>query len=428
MTRVLVVDDEESHRESLARILTRAGHEVVTASDGDLAVAAMEQGSFDLVLTDLVMPRTDGMAVLRAAKARNERIAVVLMTAYGTVEHAVRAMQDGADDFITKPARRAEVLTAVERATERQRLLGENRALPDALSLSQAPTASTALPTGFARVVGQSPRWTSMMATLRHVAPLPVSVWLQGPPGCGKSVLAKAIHENSPFAPGPLALVDCSAMPDAALAKALAGENGLLRSPLGSVVIDRVTAMSIPVQRVVVDVLDQKQARPRLIALSTSDATSVRDDLRAHLAVVAVDVPALSARDGDVALLTSHFAAQAARKFGRAAPTLRDDVFDMMGTWDLSGDVRELERRVEAAVAMARSDVLSAADFPAEQPVAPGVMFRVGEQTLEQLERRVIDVTLHHTGYDKVLAAKLLGLSLRTLYRRTGAQADVDES
>src|SRR3954468_23978676 len=168
MARILVVDDEPSHRDSLRRIFERAGHEVLVSDDGERALDVLREQSVNIVLTDLVMPRMDGQALLRAAKTVQPEADVVLMTAYGTVENAVAAMREGAYDFITKPTKRGEVLACIDRILERQRLIGENKALKAELAQVHGPDG----------LVGPSPAMQSFTATLRTVAPSLATVLL----------------------------------------------------------------------------------------------------------------------------------------------------------------------------------------------------------------------------------------------------------
>src|SRR5687768_6198739 len=225
MARILVVDDEPSHRDSLRRIFERAGHEVVVADDGERALEVLRSTvrapdgtegpqRVDVVLTDLVMPRMDGQALLKAARTVQPDVDVIVMTAYGTVENAVAAMREGAYDFITKPTKRGEILSVIDRVLERQRLLVENRALKAELAQIQG---------GADGLLGSSAPMNALRTTLQQVAPSAATVLLLGESGTGKEVCARAIHQLSPRAQAPFVAVNCAALPETILEAELFG-------------------------------------------------------------------------------------------------------------------------------------------------------------------------------------------------------------
>ncbi|MBM4282274.1 MAG: sigma-54-dependent Fis family transcriptional regulator [Deltaproteobacteria bacterium] len=469
MARLLVVDDEPAHRDSLRRIFERAGHEVTLARDGDEALALLERVPVDVVLTDLVMPRTDGMAVLQATKQLRPQADVVLMTAYGNVENAVAAMRRGAADFLTKPTRRGELLTCVDRVLERQRLVSENRALRAELADLGAVEVGPGEVRGLARLVGASPALQVLKGTLAQVASTTAAVLFTGESGTGKELCARALHELSPRAAGPFVAVHCAALPDTLLEAELFGaEKGAFtgaderrigrfeRAHGGTLFLDEVGDIPPPMQVKLLRALQEGEVErlggqaPVKVDVRVVAATHVdlqervrqgrfREDLYYRLDVVSLRVPPLREREGDVALLASTFLTRHAARHGRRIEGVEPRALWALSSWSWPGNVRELSHAIERAVVLCpEGSALRFDDLPpVVRDASPGdvaaaeraLHFRVGQMTLPQMERAAIDATMAFVGGDKVQAAKLLGLSLRTLYRRLddkpgGAAAD----
>ncbi len=455
MKRVLVVDDEPSHRDSLRRILERAGHAVVVAADGDGALQLLrdDNAAIDVVLTDLVMPRLDGMALLRATKALSPHTDVIVMTAYGTVENAVFAMREGAYDFLVKPTKRGEVLACVERVLERQALLVENRALK--AELLEVKQGSDQI-----GMVGSSAAMLALAQTLQQVAPSNATVLLMGESGTGKELAARALHRLSPRRAGPLVTVNCAALPDSILESELFGTTrgaytGAVdragrfeRADGGTLFLDEIGDVPLAMQPKLLRALQEGEVERlgatqasrvdvRVVAATHVDLRErirqglFRADLFYRLDVITLQLPALRQREGDIAVLLAHFLREQSTRHDKSVTSVEQRALDALSSYGYPGNVRELENAVERAVVLAPADTLRFVDLPsAVQGGGDTVVdadpktltFRVG-QTLEQIERAAIDATLKHTAGDKTLAAKLLGVSLRTLYRRVGDKA-----
>jgi two-component system response regulator HydG len=445
--RILVVDDEPEHRDSLRRIFQRAGYAVETAEDGESALETLQNEPFQIVLTDLVMPRMDGMALLKAARATQPEADVILMTAYGTVENAVAAMREGAYDFITKPVRRGELLAAVERCLEKQALVVENRSLKAELAQARGPEG----------IVGNSPVMREMGATLRQVAPSNATLLLLGESGTGKELCARAVHTLSPRATGPFVAVNCAALPDTILEAELFGaEKGAFtgaterrlgrfeRAQGGTLLLDEVGDIPLGMQVKLLRVLQEGEIERlggaetvpvdvRVIAATHKDLRELvasgefREDLYYRLDVISLEVPPLREREGDVPVLAMHFLKRFSDKHNKQVVSIEQSALDAMVAWSYPGNVRELENAIERAVVLCPSDTLRFDDLPAQFREGSGtveraesgerIVFRVGAR-LDQLEHAAIDATLRYAQGDKKLAAKLLGVSLRTLYRR----------
>jgi two-component system, NtrC family, response regulator HydG len=445
--RLLVVDDEPEHRDSLRRIFQRAGYEVLVADDGAAALEILRREAVSVVLTDLVMPRLDGHALLSAARAVQPEADVILMTAYGTVEHAVAAMREGAYDFITKPVRRGEVLAAVERCLERQALVVENRSLKAELAAAR----------GHEGLIGASDAMRELVATLKQVASSSATVLLRGESGTGKELCARALHQLSPRASGPFVAVSCAALPDSILEAELFGaEKGAFtgaterrtgrfeRASGGTLLLDEVGDIPLGMQVKLLRVLQEGQVERlggsepvhvdvRLVAATHVDlkekvaAGQFREDLYYRLDVVSVELPPLREREGDVPMLALHFLKRFADKHNKPVVSIEQRALDALSSWPFPGNVRELENAMERALVLCPGDAVRCEDLPAairevdgraEQPEGRDrITFRVGV-TMAQLERAAIETTLRYAKGDKPLAARLLGVSLRTLYRR----------
>jgi len=438
---ILVVDDEPAHRDSLRRIFERAGHHVLVAEDGEQALKTLRTERVHVVLTDLVMPRMDGMTLLKATQTVQPESDVVVMTAYGTVENAVEAMRAGAYDFITKPVKRAEVLACVSRVLEKQALLVENQALKAELLVARGPDGLN----------GHSAAIRELMGTLKQVGPSSATVLLQGEPGTGKERCARALHQLSGVADGPFVAVNCAALPDHVLQAEVFGRGAaegegekvgrLEKADGGTLFLDEVGALEQAAQIKLLRFLqegvvertggDEVDAKVRLIVASPDDlkqhvdAGAFREDLYYRLNVIQVNVPPLRNRVEDIPVLAEQFLRRFAEHHNKEVTHLERPALDALCAFHFPGNVRELESALERAVVLTQDSSVHLTDLPADiqaaanapQAEAGRISFQVGTR-MDQLEAAAIDATMRHTGGDKTLTAKLLGISLRTLYRR----------
>jgi two-component system response regulator HydG len=466
MARILVVDDEAAHRDSLRRIFERAGHEVTVAKDGDEALVLLGRVPVDIILTDLVMPRVDGRTVLSTALKLRPEADVVLMTAYGNVENAVAAMRDGAKDFLTKPTRRGELLACVDRLLERQRLMAENRALRAELTrqgVSERPARNETR--GLDRLLGSSPAIQSLKQTLAQVATTSATALLIGESGTGKELCARALHELSPRRDGPFVAVNCAALPDSLLEAELFGaEKGAYtgsddrrlgrfeRANGGTLFLDEVSEIPLPMQVKLLRALQEGEIERlggsavvpidvRVVAATQVDlhervvAGSFREDLYYRLDVVSMRLPPLREREGDIGLLANAWLAIHSARHDRRVDGIEPRAQQALLSWSYPGNVRELSHAIERAVVLCpEGSALRFDDLPpvikqhagGEMTAQGTLTFRVGQMTLPQLERAAIDATMLFAQNDKVQAAKLLGVSLRTLYRRLDEKPGVE--
>ncbi len=439
---VLVVDDEASNLASLEKIFQREGMRVFTADSAKPALELVRRHRVQVVLTDLMMPGTSGAELLRALKEVSPDTEVVLMTAYGTVETAVQAMRDGAYDFVEKPLKRMTIVKSVRKAAERQSLVAENRSLRQELKLLTNR-----------EIVGQSPALRRVLDVATQAAPSSATVLILGESGTGKELIARYIHSKSGRANGPFVAVNCAAIPESILEAELFGhergaftgaiakrEGRFARARGGTLFLDEIGELSPAVQVKILRVLQEGEYEPvgghtvkadaRIVAATNRDLVSeveagrFREDLYYRLNVIAVTAPPLRARREDIPLLVDHFLGVYCTKNGRARLTIPSDVLRKLMDYSWPGNVRELENVVERAAVLCRAEVLSLSDLPdavaSATPRPPSELtFAIGTP-LSEVEQRMIRDTLSHTGGDKSLAAQLLGISTRTIYRKLG--------
>jgi len=439
---LLVADDDPGLRESLERTLSREGYRVVLAPDGQAALERLQGGGIDLIVTDLKMPGLTGLELLRAAKAIAPDIDVILLTAFGTVEEAVKAMKDGAYDFLTKPFRREQLLKLIDKALERRDLIEKNKVLQQRLDDLLRHGA----------IIGSSPAFRRMMMLVEQVASSSATVLIQGDSGTGKELVARAIHERSARASKPFVAVNCAALPETLLESELFGyERGAFTGAAGrkegrfemadggTLFLDEVADLSTVTQPKILRVLQEGEFERlggtrslrvdvRLVAASNQDLAQMvrdkrfREDLFYRLNVITVHVPPLRERREDIPMLAQHFLRLYAAKNNRRLDGLSDEALRRLEAYAWPGNVRELENVIERGVVLARGSQMDVADLPPEiagaTPLPEGVLtVRIGTP-LAEVEQRLLDETLRVTKGNKTLTARLLGIDVRTVSRK----------
>src|SRR2546422_9514273 len=445
---LLIADDDPGLRQSLERTLTREGYRVILASDGNAALERLQAGGVDLVLTDLKMPGLSGIELLRAVKAIASEVDVILLTAFGTVEEAVKAMKEGASDFLTKPFQRAQLLRVIRQALERRALIEQNRALQRRLDdlLRQG------------NIIGASPAFRRMMTLVDQVASSSATVLIQGESGTGKELVAQAIHERSPRRNGPFVAVNCAALPETLLESELFGyEKGAFTGAAGrkegrfelanagTLFLDEVGDLSLVTQPKILRVLQEGeferlggtrslQVDVRIVAATNQDVADMvkekrfREDLYYRLNVITIRVPPLRERHEDIRVLAQHYLRVYAAKNGRKLEGFTGEAIDRLQAYAWPGNVRELENLIERSVLLARKDRIDAEDLPEEvmgvkRPPRDAILELIGTP-LADIEQRLLDETLRITGGNKAQAAKLLGIDVRTVARKLERRGD----
>ncbi len=439
--RVLVVDDDQAVREALSRTLDKLGYEVALAADGQAGLDRLRQEDVHILLADLKMPKLSGQELLKAAKAIAPDVEVIVITGHGTVEDAVEAMKEGAYDFITKPFKRVQLEKTIKKAAEKQALVLQNRALQQRLDELQ----------GTDQIIGNSPAIRQTLELVNQVAPSAATVLIQGESGTGKELIANAIHHGSPRRDRPFIKVNCAALPETLLESELFGyERGAFTGAVarkagrfeladgGTLFMDEIGDLSPATQAKLLRVLQEGEFERlggtrtlkvdvRLVGATNADLVArvrekrFREDLFYRLNVITIQIPSLRDRREDIPLLAQHFLSRFAARNAKDITGFTDEALDLLQTYAWPGNVRELENVIERAVVLTRSTRISPADLPetlvGSEQVARHLVISIGTP-LEEVEDRLIDETLRYTKGDKTLAAKLLGIATRTIYRR----------
>jgi DNA-binding NtrC family response regulator len=440
--RVLVVDDEPAQLEVLRLILTGEGYDVVTAASGKGALATLRRQPFDVVLTDLKMPDSSGIALLEEIQRAQPGACVVLMTAHGTIDSAVEAMRKGAFDYLTKPLDRDVLLLALSRAVERTRLVSENRRLQEELR-SRFRVEN---------LVGEHGSMQEVFRVVHKVAPSSSTVLIYGESGTGKELVARAIHVTSDRHDRPFVAVNVGALPESILEAELFGYEkgaftgadarkiGLFEQASGSTLfLDEVGELKRDLQVKLLRVLQEREflrvggTEPvpvdvRVVAATNRDlerevqAGRFREDLFYRLNVIPITLPPLRERRTDVPSLVEHFLAKHGRP-GRAR-TIAPEALEALVAYGWPGNVRELESVVERTLLLSEGDVVRLEDLPAAVRMrtrpAGGIPVEIPDEglDLEALERTLIQRALDKAGGNVTRAARLLGLTRRTLQYR----------
>jgi len=436
---VLVVEDQESARESLVELLRGEGYEVHEAADGNAALALVDRLDLDVVLTDLSMPGADGIAVLRHIREFSPQTLVIIMTAHATVETAVEAIRLGAQDYLLKPLIFDEVLRKIQLLMAHRKLAWENQLLRRELDSHIAPVES----------LGRSQAMREVTKLLQKVAPTPTTVLITGESGAGKEVVARAIHTHSLAKDNVFLPVNCSAIPENLLESqlfghvkgsftgAIASQEGLFqRARGGTIFLDEIGEMPLGLQPKLLRVLEEKSVLPvgstnpikvnvRIVAASNRDLKSeveagrFRDDLYYRLNVFEIKLPPLRKRLEDLPGLVEHLIRRHNIEMKTTYKGVDSATMRILMTLPWKGNIRELDNVLERAMILGNGEWISPADLPGQQSKSDD---DGGEDNLtkavELYEKSHIERTLEKTAGDKIRAAELLGLSLSTLYRK----------
>ncbi len=441
---ILLVDDDESLRRVAEYQLTAAGHRVVAVGSGAEAITALREGTFDLLVTDILMPGMSGLELLDRVRASYPAIVPVVITAHGDVATAVRAMQTGAFDFLEKPFSKDRLLVAVEKARDYAALRDENRRL----------RALAAAPPAFASFVGASAVLRHFLDDLRLAADSDATVLLVGESGTGKELAARALHVASRRATRPFVVVNGAAIPESLIESELFGHRkGAFTGATedrrgkfetadgGTIFIDEVGELPLVAQSRLLRVLQEGEvdkvgaATPTRVDIRVVTATRVdlerrmhegtfREDLWFRLNVVPLRLPPLRERTGDVPLLLEHFLTRSAARHGRSLPRLEPEALDRLERHDWPGNIRELENLVERLIVLGRDGAVGVADLPGsvcgEGPRFGRARLEIPPDgiVLEDLERGLIEEALRRHGGNQSAAARFLGITRQTLIYR----------
>ena len=447
---ILVVDDQKRQRETLAQVLTQWGHEVRQAEDGQAALAMVMGEPVDLILTDLRMPGLSGVELLEKCRELRPDIGVIIMTAYGTIDGAVEAMQKGALDFLTKPIDLDQLAVVVQRILNMGRLLKENRALRRRLEETTA---------GF-RLLGSSEAMRELLGRAARVAETDATVLIRGESGTGKELLARSLHDLSPRAEGPFVTVNCAALPEMLLESELFGHikgsftgadrdrSGRVQQAAGGTMfLDEIGDVSPAVQVKLLRFLQEREYTPvgsnavlqadvRVVVATHRDleamveAETFREDLFYRMNVVNLALPPLRDRRDDIPELVAHFLERYAKRYQRPARVFSAEAMAHLMTHDFRGNVRELENIIEQTVVMTTGEVVHSEDLPpvlsrgrkSETGNMPTFDMVQGDlpRWLETMEKKIVMETLAVFSGNQSSAARHLGLTESGLRYKLG--------
>jgi len=441
--KVLIVDDDQSHRIMLRAVLKEEDYRVTEAADGIEAVKAVENEAFDIILLDIRMTKMDGIEALTEIRKISPLVPVLVMTAYASVKTAVEALKAGAFDYVTKPLDIEELKILIEKGLEQYHLRAENLALKERIGDRF----------DFSRIIGRSGKMQALLDTLAMVAPSDATVLIMGESGTGKEVAANAIHQNSTRVGQPFIKVSCAALPETLLESELFGhEKGAFTGALshregrfalahrGTIFLDEVGEMSPSVQTKLLRVLQEKEFEPlgsartikvdiRVIAATNKDLAievkegRFREDLYYRLNVVPVTIPPLRDRKEDIPPLADHFLAVYREKNRKPLKGISGKALDLLVRYDWPGNIRELENSIERAVIMAKGERITPADFPPQIQRLSGEGDRGDSaipygMSLAEMEKMLIVKTLAEMDGNRTRAAEILGINRRTLQNK----------
>ena len=440
---VLIVDDDSMMVRTLERALGSETVQTTSTTSGGEALSLARERSFDLVITDLMMPEVDGLAVTRGVHHIDPTVPVIVLTGHGSIDTAVEAMRAGAFDYLLKPVRLPELRMVADRALESREVVVENKALREQLAAYTAKDL----------IVGKTARMRELLTKMEQVAPSTATVLITGDTGTGKELVADTLHAMSPRASGPLVKVNCGALPESLIESELFGHvkgsfTGAIRDHAGrfeianggTIFLDEIGEMSPALQVRLLRVLQEGvfervggttsigvdvrvTAATNRNLLDRVKEGSFREDLYYRINVIHLGLPPLRERREDIVLLADCFVRRYAERNGKQIRGIGQEALDRLQAYNWPGNIRELENAVEHGVVMAKGDRVTVSDLPShlhdQTPSSPrGDILVPFGGSLDEAEGVVIRRTLEMVGGDKEAAASILGCSERTLYRK----------
>jgi DNA-binding NtrC family response regulator len=445
MPSILIIDDKDSMRQMLSRTLESEGYEVETAKDGEGGVEKAKEKKYDLILADLKLPRMDGLEVLSSLKELDPEVAVIMMTAYGTIESAVEAMKQGAFDFLTKPFDTDHLNVLIKRALENRRLLAENILLREELAHNL----------GYAEIIGKCEKMKEVSRLIQKVASSDTTVLLLGESGTGKELFARAIHNLSPRRNAPYVAINCAAIPRELLENELFGsEKGAYTGAVarkmgkfeiaegGTIFLDEVGDLDIALQAKLLRVLQDRtferlggtktiSVNVRLIAASNADLKNAieksqfREDLYYRLSVFPIAIPPLRERREDIPELAEYFVKKYCAEMKKSKKTLSKEALSLLDKYHWPGNVRELENTIERAIILCEGKNILPEHLAIRIPTPNEIRLRegaglkeVGQYAQSEAERALIVRVLNQVRGNKRKAAQALKIDYTTLFEK----------
>ena len=447
MAKILVVDDDEGMREFLEIMLTREGYDVTTAPDASKALNQCKKEKFDLILTDLKMPKVDGIEFLKAVKDVTQEAVVILITAYASPETAVSAMKEGAYDYIEKGFNIEDIKTIVSSALDKKGIKRE-----DALFIKEVEDAVS-----FGNMIGKSKSMLKVYSLIKKVAETPTNVLILGESGTGKELVARAIHENSPRRNMPFEVINCGGVPESLLESELFGyvkgaftgaygdKSGLFEIARGGTIFldeigDLPPLLQVKLLRVVqektfrrVGGTEEKKVDVRIISATNKNLEekvkdgSFREDLYFRLNVIPIKLPPLRERKEDIPVLTKHFMEKCSKEFNKEIRTISSYAMELLMKYPFPGNVRELENIIERSVALEASNIILPENLDLSGALREAARFSDMDipddglnlnEEVAKYEKHLIEKALKKAGGSKTKAAEMLQVSFDSLRYR----------
>jgi two-component system response regulator PilR (NtrC family) len=448
MAKILVVDDDQGMREFLEIMMTREGYRVVTAGDAGKALSRCRKETFDLIITDLKMPKMDGIGFLKEVKQLSPETMVILITAYASGETAVNAMKEGAYDYLEKDFAIEDLKRIVRNA-----LAGKEVKRDDALFLKEVEEA-----VGFGNMIGNSREMLKVYATIKKVADTPANVLILGESGTGKELVARAIHDNSSRQKMPFVVINCGGIPENLLESELFGyikgsftgayadKAGLFEiAHGGTVFLDEITQLPRLLQVKLLRVVQEKTFRRiggaddihvdvRIISATNQNLAetvktgSFREDLYYRLNVIPIHLPPLRERKEDIPVLTTYFIEKYSHEFGKEIKTISAYALELLIQYPFPGNIRELENIIERSIALETSNIILPENLIMTKDLGDKGYIPIYEMSdigldlndeLAKFEKRLIEQALEKAGDSKSRAAELLKISYDSLHYRS---------
>lgn len=438
---ILIADDEQEIRESLALVLEEEGFQCTGAENGQQAIEHIKEHSFDIIITDLKMPKSDGIEVLEAALQHASDALTIIITAHASVETAIQALRKGAADYILKPLDFDEVILRIENLLKQKNLVQENNYLRQQIDQKF----------NFNHIIGESEPMKEVYRMVKRVSSASSNVLITGPSGTGKELVARAIHSNSNRSDKPFIAINCGAIPKdlveselfghkkGAFTGAISDKDGVfVAGHKGTVFLDEVGEIPLNQQVNLLRVLQEREVKPigsnrmvsfdtRIIAATNKDLEkevqqgNFREDLYYRLNVVEIPLPTLQERKEDIPLLAHHFLKKYSRELNRPVKGINSDAMSALISFEWKGQVRELENIIERAVLLGENEFITLKDLPNSVQQAEGEI-EIDSSSLDEavksFEKHHILSILKRTEGNKAEAARLLGIDPSTLYRK----------
>lgn len=440
--KILVVDDEQIIRESLSFVLKKEGYQVDEAENGRIAYEMINDNFYDLVITDLEMPKMKGTELLEKMSGQQTKTSVIVITAYGSLDTAIQALRSGANDYILKPVEFDELLIKIRRLFKSQKLITENQILRKEVQRQF----------DFDNLVGKSASMQKVFDMVKTVAKTETTVLITGKSGTGKELIARALHYNSGRADKPFIAVNCGAISEnlieselfghkkGAFTGAVSDKEGFLKaSDGGTLFLDEISEMPLQLQVKLLRVIQEKEFIPvgttaalpvniRFLASTNRNLEEevkegrFREDLFYRLNVVEINLPPLSSRKDDVPLLADHFISKYRAEIGKNIKGIEYDATRALMNYEWNGEVRELENIIERAVIFAEGETITLKDLPdmlrSSKEIAMPSLSGSLDEFLRKVEKEFILRALDENDHDKEKVAKQLDVGLSTLYRK----------